>query len=138
MATSHARFCAILWMVLFLAAGIGLLLFACIHWRNGWSLFMALPCLLAFFVPALCLNYTPLEDLDTSHIAHDPATMQSCRELGWTIAVVLVLLAYGIPVLAWYNSEFNVVGAALAQVALTLLIWAYLFWLRVFGPFKNQ
>ena len=134
----RARFCAILWMVILLFVAIGLLLFACIHWHNGWSIFMALPCVLAFFVPALCFNYTPPEELDTTHFAYDAATTQSCRELGWTIALVLLLGAYGIPVLAWYNSGFSVAGAALAQVALTALVWAYLLWLRVFGPFRNQ
>lgn len=135
---SHARPCGILWMVVFLCASLGLLVFACIHWRNGWSLFVALPCLLAFFVPALCLNYTPLNEIDMSHIHHSAATMQSYRELGWTLALILLLLAYGVPILAWYNSGFAVAGTALVQVALTLLVWAYLLWLRVFGPFKDQ
>jgi hypothetical protein len=134
----RARFWAILWMVILTFTFVGLLLFATIHWHNFWSFFVVIPCILAFFVPNLCLNYTPTEELDTTHIHWDAATTQNCRELGWTLAAILLLSSYGIPVLAWYNAGFAWPGAMTVHIALTLLIWAYMLWLRVFGPFKNQ
>jgi hypothetical protein len=134
----NARFCALFWMVMLFFLSLALLLFACIHWRNAWSLFILLPCVLAFFVPALCLNYTPLEQLDTTNIQWDEPTMKNCRELGWILSITLLLSAYGVPILAWYNSGFPCAGAAMVQVALTALVWTYLLWLRVFGPLRVQ
>jgi hypothetical protein len=126
-------------MVLLTLIAVALLLFACIHWRNGWCLFVAIPCVLAFFLPEMCSNYKPVSDVDLSQIAYSPETFQTCRELGWTAAVAFVLVAYGIPVLVWYNSAaFPVLPAVLVQVSLTLLVWAHLLLLRVFGPLKSQ
>lgn len=134
----RARFCALLWMVLLAFTAVALILFATIHWQNFWSLFIALPCAVAFFVPALCFNYQPLDEVDTTHVRYDAETFQNCREFGWVLAVAFILSAYGIPILAWYNDAFACGGAVVIQIALTCLVWAYLLWLRVFGPFKNM
>jgi len=133
-----ARFCAVLWMILLLALSLGLLLFACIHWRNAWSLFMLLASVVAFVVPDLCRNYRPFEELDMSEIAYDEKTAKDCRLCGWMITTTFLGGAYGIPVLAWYNAGFAVVGACVAMGSQTALIWSYALFLRVFGPFRNN
>jgi uncharacterized membrane protein YhaH (DUF805 family) len=135
---ASARSCAISAIVILFFTAIGLLLFACIHWRNGWSVFILLPYMLAIFVPSLCKNCTPLEQLDTSNIQWDEPTIRNCRELGWTLALILLVSAYGIPVLAWYNSGFACAGAAVVMVAQTALIWVYMLVVRLFGPLKDQ
>lgn len=110
-------------------ASICLLLFACIHWHNYWSLFTVLPCVVAFFVPAICYGY---QDPETVHTAMDPDTFQNCRELSYATAVLLLLSAYGVPALAWYNAGFRLGGVLTVYGAITLATWAYLFWLRMF------
>jgi hypothetical protein len=134
---ASARSYAISAVALLIALAIGLLLFGCIHWRNAWSLFILLPYALAIFVPNICRNCTPFDELPQQDITMDEAAQKNCRELGWTLAIVLLLTMYCVPVLAWYNAGFGVWGAVVVMVADTAFIWVYLLYVRVFGTYYN-
>jgi hypothetical protein len=112
---------------------IFLLIFACVHWHNWWSLFVILPYLIAFFLPAIYFGY---DDEDTARDQTkgkmDPDSLRNCRELTWAISSLLLLSTYGIPVLAWYNSGFHWHGVLVVDGALTSALWAFVLWLRVF------
>lgn len=125
----RARLGAMVGLVAFSMLSFCILLFACIHWHNYWSLFTVLPCFLAFIVPSICYGY---EDPEMVKTAMDPETFQNCRELSYAIAVFLLLSTYGIPALAWYNAGFRLGGVLMIYGAITLATWAYLFWLRIF------
>lgn len=125
----RVRLGAMMALVAFAMLSIFLLLFACFHWHNFWSLFTVLPCVIAFFVPAICYGY---QDPETVQTAMDPETFQNCRELSYATAALLLLSAYGVPALAWYNAGFRMGGVLTVYGAITLATWAYLFWLRMF------
>lgn len=125
----RARLGAMVALVSCAMLSICVLLFACFHWHNFWSLFTILPCVFAFFVPAICYGY---QDPETVRTAMDPETFQNCRELSYATAALLLLSAYGVPALAWYNAGFRLGGVLTVYVAITLATWAYLFWLRMF------
>jgi len=125
------RVLTIFLIVFFCLISIGLLFFACIHNHNGWSMFVIVPCLIAFFVPTCFAGYNKGDDhLRDSHL--DEVTFKACRELGWAITVVVLLFAFCIPVLAWYNSGFHWSGVYEVFGSLLLLVTAYILWLRVF------
>lgn len=113
--------------------GAVLLVFACVHWHNWWSLFIVLPCLIAFFLPAVYYGYED-EDSARDHTRGymDPDSLRNYRELTWAISTLLLLSAYGVPALAWYNSGFPWPGVLVVDGALTAALWAYVLWLRVF------
>lgn len=105
------------------------LFFACIHWHNYWSFFTVLPCLFAFFAPSICYGY---QDAGMVQTAMDDETFQNCRELGYAVAVLFLLSAYGVPVLAWYNANFPLGGVLVMYGSITLSTWSFLFWRRMF------
>jgi len=129
----RARLLAMMGMSACALLGISLLIFACAHWHNWWSLFTFLPCLIAFFLPALYFGY---DDEDTARDqtkkSMDPDTLRNCRELTWALSSLLLLSSYGVPVLAWYNSGFHWHGVLVVDGALTAAMWAFVLWLRVF------
>lgn len=130
---SRCSFCGLFAFVTLILLFVGLLLFACIHWHNGWSFFVLVPCLIAFFTPAVCYGYNREDDLhlqDTGNM--NQMTFHTCRELGWVVAAMLLLCAYAVPVLAWYNAAFHWGGVITVHVALTCLLWAYILWIRIF------
>jgi hypothetical protein len=115
-------------------ASIATLLFACIHWHNWWSLFVAAPLFVAFLVPSVCFSYNAMDDLPLNEMPMDPGTFTSCRELGWAMAGILLLFSYSVPVMLWYNSMAFPWQAALVVIlgSLTSVMWAYVLWLRIF------
>jgi len=127
------RICGLATMLILLFVFFGLLLFACIHWQNGWSAFVLVPCVFAFFVPPICFGYQPAATLHLQDTEQDEQTFHSCRELGWVIAAMLLMGAYGIPVLTWYNDHFDWRGVECVFGALTALVWAFVIWLRIFA-----
>jgi hypothetical protein len=118
--------------VLALLSGAFLLIFACAHWHNWWSL-CAAPCVgLAFFLPALCYGYQRRDELHLADSRMDSVTFDNCRDLGWVAAAMVMLCAYGVPVLAWYNAGFGYGGVITVQGALTCQVAAFQLWLRIF------
>lgn len=118
-------------IVIFLILHVGLLSFACIHWRNGWSLFIFLPLIVAFLAPTLCQNYAtmPMELLSSGM---EYQNFQSCREFGWIFAFFIGICAYIPPVLAWYNTPFPMAGVIMVFVSVLCVHWTYLTWLRMY------
>lgn len=106
-----------------------LLFFTCIHYANFWSYFIILPVGIAFFVPVICFGYSQSHEQNSDL---DPQRLQSCKQFGWSLTIVLFIATYGIPVLAWYNSGFYWGGVLLIFTVLTFWGWAYLLWIRVF------
>jgi hypothetical protein len=127
-----SRVCAVFSLVFLLLAGGWLFVFACVHYSNWWSLFIAIPCIAAFISPAICYAYNTDDMGIPRDVQIDPAQLATCREVGWSTGGVLSLLAYMIPVLAWYNSGFHWGGVLMVYGTLTCLSWSYILWLRVF------
>lgn len=127
---ARVRICGHVALLFLVAVHVMLLLFACAHWNNWWSLTVWLPCVVAAAWPALTRNYSaePAELLDTQ-CAHD--TLVACREFSWALCAIVGVCAYLPPVLAWYNAGFSVHGALCVYGSVTALHWAYVVWLRV-------
>jgi hypothetical protein len=137
------RVCAIFSIVFLLLLAFSLFVFASVHYHNWWSLFVWPICLLAFLTPAVCYNYvnTSADDAtfrDQTHV--DDATFRNCRELGWSVAAVLYLGSYAVPMLAWYNPQptggMHWGAVLLFYGVLTCLCWAYVLWLKIFVYYK--
>lgn len=128
-------FCGNAALATFVVIHVGLLFFACIHWENWWSILIWAPCVVAFVVPGICYNYNS-ESVDLMNINMDAQKFRNLRDLGWTIAAMLLLVSYLIPVLAWYNTGFDYWGVVTVFVSITALVWVYLLWLRIF-VFQN-
>jgi hypothetical protein len=117
------RVCAIFSIVFLLLLAFSLFVFASVHYHNWWSLFVWPICLLAFLTPAVCYNYVNAAD-----------------ELGWSVAAVLFLGSYAVPMLAWYNPQptggMHWGAVLLFYGVLTCLCWAYVLWLKIFVYYK--
>jgi len=120
--------CASVCFVFLLVAHFSLLIFACVHWHDWWSLFVWLSFAVALFFPIACRNYEPAD-----HVEHtmSPAEYQNCRELGWSFCVILGILAYGVPVLSWYNGGIPLGGVLVVFGAITCALWSYVLWYTV-------
>lgn len=126
-----SRICAVFSLVLLFVGGFALLLFACIHYSNWWSIFIFAPCFIAFITPAICYGYDTT-DIALMDVQVERDHLVTCRELGWSVSVVLALVAYSIPVLAWYNSGFYFGGVLVVDGTLMCWLLTYVLWLRVF------
>jgi cobalamin synthase len=126
------RIFAIFFLVFLLLAGIVLLFYACAHHHNWWSIFVLLSAIVTFYSPAICYNYRTDDDTPVGMDHIDEQRMKTCRELGWTVALVVFLFSYGIPVLAWHGSGFAWAGVVMVHVALTCFAWSYVLWLKMF------
>ncbi len=129
------RVVSIFFLVFLMLAGLVLLFYACAHTRNWWSLFILFSSIIVFYSPAVCYNYRSDSD-DNNFVgvdAIDQQRLKTCRELGWTVALVVFLFSYGIPVLAWYNSTaFPWTGVVQVHGTLTCFAWSYVLWLKMF------
>lgn len=130
MAGARARIFGLMGLVAFGMAAFCLLLYACAHWHNWWSLFVVAPCFLAIALPGGCHGYEPQDMVNTEM---DPETFRTCRELGWASAALLWLAAYGVPVLAWYNSGFPWRGVLVVEGAITSAEWSFILWVAFFA-----
>lgn len=128
------RLCGNAAMALLVVLHFSTLFFACIHWSNWWSLFIWVGVLFVLFVPAVCMNYTDatLDMLSGNNGTLDDATFRNCRDLGWIIAGIFMLLCYIVPVLAWYNDGFSYEGVIMVFVSITSSAWTYFLWLRMY------
>lgn len=126
------RIAIIIGIVALIASGLGIFLFACIHYHNWWSLFVWMSLAMALIMPNICYGYKtePLHLVEGAEIKE--STLRTCREVGWAFSFSFWLLSYMIPILAWYNDGFYFVGALLIMVALDALALAYILWLLVF------
>jgi hypothetical protein len=128
-----ARFCALLAFCILLALTLSLSFFACVHFRNWWSMLIFPPCVVAFLVPQICFVYSAnkwsaLEDDGFP----DDHVRQGCRDMGKALAFVITFCTYLVPVLAWYNAGFHWGGVLIIDVAITALLWAFVLWYQVF------
>ena len=120
-------------MLTLILFGFLLLLFSNFHWHNFWSLFILLDLVVAAIVPSMCYNYNSDELAFRAGDAQiNEKTFRNCRELGWSMAVVMLLFAFAIPLLAWFNSGFYFGGVLLVDLSITSITLAYLLWLHVF------
>lgn len=120
-------------LVFLILIGNFLLFFGCSHYGNWWSLFIIPVLILAIIVPGFCYNYNQIEDIAFRSDQHvDELTFKSCREAGWSIAFVLLMFAYCVPVLAWYNSAFNYGGVLVEFGSITCFSYSYALWLKIF------
>lgn len=101
---------------------VSLLLFACVHWHNAMPLIVVVPCVLAFYVPAICFGYQHIDSVQT---AMDRETFETCRELSWAISGMLVLVAFAIPIIAWHWTGFAMAGVLVVDAALTCILCAF-------------
>ncbi len=117
-------------LVFLLAAGLSLLLFVCVHYQNWWGLFVLMACSVAVVVPNVCFSYDPrhvsLLDIDMEEEA-----FVRCRELGWSVGIIMWLFSYAIPVLAWYNSGLRWDAVLQLYACITFFGWSFLLWRRV-------
>ena len=127
------RFLAILLFVLLLLVAAVLLIFACSHWHNWWSLFIVPTLLVAFFSPAVCYGYQSKEEIELYDTNMDAQTFSNCRDLGWAICIIMATFAYAVPVLAWYNSSFHWGGVLCIYACLTCVIVAQEIWIAIFA-----
>lgn len=88
--------------------------------------------MVTFYSPAVCFNYRTDDDTPVGVDHIDQQRLKTCRELGWTVALVVFLFSYGIPVLAWYNSGFPWSGVVQVHGTLTCFAWSYVLWLKMF------
>lgn len=123
---------AIFFLVTSALTAVATLLFACIHFQHGWWCLLILPPLVvAFLVPAICMGYNDINEA-IKVVDMERPEFENCRMLGWSIAAVLVLLAYSVPIIVWYNSTFSYVGALVVDYSITSTLWAFWLWRRVF------
>ena len=132
MAGPSINLVAIFSLVFLSLLGFFLLLHACFHHHDFWSLTIFIPAIIAFFVPAICFGYQKEQDVLLRDDVMDQQSFRNCRELGWSVSGVLLLATYLIPVLAWYNANLGWGGAVMVQIALTCWVWAFIVWLRIF------
>ena len=125
-------FLGIFSLVLFLLLGGIFLFHACFHNDDFWSLFIFVPGVMAFFSPAVCFGYADRDAQERNMPTLYPETRHACVEMGWAVAGVLLLGAYGIPVLAWYNARLHWTGVLEVDAALNCWVYAYIIWLRIF------
>lgn len=126
-----ARVAAVFSLISLILGGASLLVFVCVHYANWWSLFILLPCILAFISPAICFGYETA-DFAMLDVEMNKETFSSCRELGWSLGILLWAFAFVVPILAWYNSGLHWIAVLLVDVSVTCLLWSYVLWLRVF------
>jgi len=128
-----ARQVGILFLVLLILFGLFLLVFGCSHYSNWWSLFILPVLIIAFIAPSLTYNYNNMEDIAFRADQHvDEMTVRNCRDCMWSVAFVLLLFAYSVPVLAWYNSNMAY-GAVLVEFgSITCFAYSYVLWLKIF------
>lgn len=128
-----ARQIGVLALVFFILIGLFLFFFGCSHYTNWWSLFILPVLIAAFIVPSLCYNYNAVEDIAFRADEHvDELTFRGCRELGWATAFVLLIFAYCVPVLAWYNDGFMYSGVLVEFGSITFFAYSYVLWLKIF------
>lgn len=124
---------AIFFLVTCALNAVATLLFACIHFAHGWwCLFIIPPLAVAFLAPAVCLGYNELNDALLINVEMDRHAFENCRMLGWSIAGVLVLFTYCVPIIVWYNSTFSYAGVLIIDLSVNSVLWAFTLWLRVF------
>jgi hypothetical protein len=130
-----AKGAAIFALVVCILSAVATLLFVCIHFPHGWWCLLIIPPLIAAFViPAICYGYNELDDNLLVEAGMERAQFENCRMLAWSISGVLVLVAYSVPLLVWYNSggTFRYTGALAMIASLTCVLWAFVLWRRVF------
>ena len=120
-------------LVFLILIGLMFLFFGCSHYTNWWSLFIIPVLIFAIIVPGFCYNYNRMEDVSFRSDQHvDEMTFSNMRDCGWCIAFVLLLFAYCVPVLAWYNNGFHYGGVLVEFAALTCFAYSYALWLKIF------
>lgn len=119
-------------LVAFSLSGLFLLCFACFHHQNFWSFLVFVPAVAAFFVPAICFGYQKEEFVTLNEDLMDRQSFRNCRELGWSVSALLLLVTYLVPILAWYNTSFPYTGVIKVEIAITCWVWAFIIWLRIF------
>lgn len=124
---------AIFFLVTCALTAVATLLFACIHFPHGWwCMLIVLPLVIAFLVPAICLGYNDFDDA-LKQVDMERPQFENCRMLGWSVAAVLVLFTYSVPIIVWYNSStFSYVGVLVVDCSITSALFSFVLWRRVF------
>jgi hypothetical protein len=128
----HVHFGAVAFLVLELLAGFILLFHACGHSEDYWSILILVPITIAFLTPPVCYGYNREDDVFANSSTLSEETFRSCKELGWAVSLMLLMGAYGIPVLAYWNAHLSWWGVVEVQSALSCWVWAHVIWLRIF------
>jgi hypothetical protein len=124
------KFFYVLALVTCIIISLGTFFFACIHFSNWWSLFIYVPIFFSVCVPSVCYEFKRADDLLDVQMPRED--FQNCRELGRAIALLLLLVSYSVPVLAWYNSGFHWMGVLLIMTTILLTSISFIIWKRVF------
>ncbi len=123
-------------LVVCLLGAVATLLFACIHYHSvggWWCLFVLPPLGMAFWVPAICLNYNKLDDALILHVGMERNKFENFRMLGWSVAGVLAGASYAVPLLVWYNSSgFRWPGVLVVYGTITFILWSYVLGYAIF------
>jgi len=136
----HALMAGIAAFLLALCCATGCYLFIVVHYRHAWSVLVVVALLFAAFVsPAVCYGYdndggapafVAMRNLQMSE-----QTFLNCRDLGYIIAGIFILLTYVAFAVAWYASDGAsppLGGAIVGFAGNTCAVFAYMGWLRVF------